>query len=373
MDQATQAVRIPLLNPNEPEAKVVHLAVEEGQYVSKDTVICILETTKSSAEVIAEIDGYIISLQVTENDLAQAGSLLCYLAISEDWKPESTGPDLSGDAEPIEEVDLGTTIPEGLRISQPALRIAKDGALDLSQLPIGPMVTTEMVEDLLKKSGNSRVMSKEIDTQKLVVYGGGGHGKSVIDTIRSQSLYDILGVIDDGLEIGDQVLDIEVLGGSEVLPQLYQEGIGQAVNAVGGIGDIRSRIKVFQLISDNGFICPTVIHDSAVVEKSAKISAGVQVFPHAYIGSDTFIGFGVIVNTSAVVSHDCSLADLVNISPGSILAGGVEIGYGTLIGMGVTVNLNVSIGENVRIGNGATIKTDVPDGSFVKAGMIWPQ
>jgi acetyltransferase-like isoleucine patch superfamily enzyme len=41
--------------------------------------------------------------------------------------------------------------------------------------------------------------------------------------------------------------------------------------------------------------------------------------------------------------------------------------------MGVTINLGVVIGENVRIGNGATIKSDVPDGSLVRAGMMWPE
>jgi len=81
----------------------------------------------------------------------------------------------------------------------------------------------------------------------------------------------------------------------------------------------------------------------------------------------------VIVNTSAVVSHDCRLAQYVNISPGALLAGEVAIGYGTLIGMGVTINIGVKIGKNVRIGNSATIKSDVPDGSLVKAGMIWPE
>ena len=127
------------------------------------------------------------------------------------------------------------------------------------------------------------------------------------------------------------------------------------------------------MISDNGFTCPTVIHGSAVVEKTAKISAGVQYFPMHMLAATHSSALVSLSIPSAVVSHDCILADLVNMSPGSLLAGGVEIGYGTLIGMGVTVNLNVSIGENVRIGNGATIKTDVPDGSFVKAGMIWPQ
>jgi sugar O-acyltransferase (sialic acid O-acetyltransferase NeuD family) len=373
MEQAAQAVRIPLLNPNEPEAKVVHLAVQEGQFVSKDSVLCILETTKSTAEVVAEIDGYIISLQVAENDLAEAGSLLCYLAKSAEWQPTTPVSNLDGVPGPGEQRELDSSIPEGLRISQPALNLARNGELDLSQLPIGPMVTTNMVEELLKQSTKPALQSRKIDPKKLVVYGGGGHGKSVIDAIRSQSIYEIHGIIDDGLKLGDQVLDISILGGSEVLPKLYQQGIGQAVNAVGGIGDIKSRTSVFELISDHGFTSPTVIHASAVVEPSADISSGVQVFPHAYVGSDASIGFGVIVNTSAVVSHDCRLAQYVNISPGALLAGGVAIGYGTLIGMGVTINLGVKIGENVRIGNSATIKSDVPDGSLVKAGMIWPE
>jgi sugar O-acyltransferase (sialic acid O-acetyltransferase NeuD family) len=372
MKQAAHAVIIPLLNPNEPEAKVVQLAVAEGQYASKDSVLCILETTKSTAEVVAETDGYVISLQVSENDLAKAGSLLCYLANTADWQPEIPTPELSQKST-SEVANLDFSIPEGLRISKPALKLAEDSGLDLSQLPVGPLITKNMVEELLKDSKKSAVPSSEIDPQKLVVYGGGGHGKSVIDTIRSQAIYEIHGVIDDGLGIGDHVLDVKVLGGSETLPKLYQQGIGQAVNAVGGIGDMKSRIDVFQLIADNNFTCPSVIHASAVVEPSAIISPGVQVFPQAYVGSDASIGFGVIINTSAVISHDCSLADYVNISPGSILAGGVEIGYGTLIGMGVTINLNVSIGKNVRIGNGATVKSDVPDGSIIKAGMIWPQ
>jgi len=364
MAQFAQPVSIPLLNPNEPEAKVVSLTVHEGQFVSKNSVLCTLETTKSTAEVVAEADGYVIALQVTENDFIQAGSLLCYLASNQEWRPDI--PD-SGTKE-----DDETSVPSGLRITQPALDLAHAETLDLSQLPIGPLVTENMVKDFLKQSVIS-ASTIDLKPNELIVYGGGGHGKSVIDTIRSQSVYHIHGVVDDGLNIGEYVLDVPVLGGRELLPELLNQGIGQAVNAVGGIGDIRSRLKVFRLIEENGFTCPTVIHASAVVEKSTELSSGGQIFPHAYIGSDAFVGFGVIINTAAVVSHDCTLDDYVNISPGALLAGGVNIGQGTLIGMGVTINLGVVIGENVRIGNGATIKSDVPDGSLVRAGMIWPE
>jgi acetyltransferase EpsM len=332
MNHGAREIKIPLLNPNEPS------------------------------------DGYVFSLQVSEGSIAEAGSLLCYLSESENWQPEAAHTSL--ESESIMD-DHG--LPEGLRISKPALQLALSEDLDIAKLPVGPMVTTKMVEDLLKASNAHIKPAIDIDPHKLVVYGGGGHGQSVIDTVRSQSVYEIYGVIDDGMNPGEQVLDLPVLGGREVLSELYAQGIGQAVNAVGGIGDIRSRINVFTLLEDNGFICPTVTHSSAVVESSAVILSGTQVFPLAYIGSDVSIGAGCIINTSAIVSHDCSLANYVNISPGAILAGGVEIGSGTLVGMGTTINLGVSIGKNARIGNGATVKSDVPDNMIVKAGAIWPE
>lgn len=368
MIHGAQEIRIPLLNPNEPEAKVVHLAVENGQFVSKDSVLCTLETTKSTAEVLAESDGYVVSLQVSEDSIAVAGSLFCYLAELEEWQPEAADDSLKAS-----NVIDDQALPEGLRISKPALKLALSEDLDIAQLPVGPMVTTKMVEKLLKASGVQGKPAVKIDPRKLVVYGGGGHGKSVIDTVRSQSLYEIFGVIDDGIKAGEQVLDLPVLGGREILPDLYSQGIGQAVNAVGGIGDIRSRISVFKLLEEYGFNCPSVIHSSAVVESSAVLSSGVQIFPLAYIGSDVYIGAGCIINTSAIISHDCSLANYVNISPGAVLAGGVDIGKGTLVGMGTTINQGVTIGENARIGNGATVKSDVPDRMIVKAGMIWPE
>ena len=372
MEQSAYTISIPLLNPNEPEAKVVSLAVQEGQFVRKNTILCTLETTKSTADVVAEVDGYITALQISVSDYAQAGSLLCYLAESQDWRPDLPDSGSQDGIEPESTEDMRIGIPSGLRISQPALKLANANTLDLAVLPIGPLVTESIVKEFIEQPSALSTEVMELDPRALIVYGGGGHGKSVIDLIRSHSAYRIHGVVDDGLNPDDQVLGIPVLGGSEVLPELHSLGIRQAVNAVGGIGDIKSRIKVFHLIAENGFICPTVVHSSAVVETSAEISQGVQVFSQAYVGSEASLGFGVIINTGAVVSHDCTLDDFVNISPGALLAGGVKIGQGTLIGMGVTINLGVSVGEKVRIGNGATIKSHVPDGSLVKAGTIWP-
>lgn len=369
MEPTAIPVSIPLLNPNEPEARLVSLAIEEGQFVDQDETLCTLETTKSTADVIAEVEGFVISLKFSEGDTVPAGAHLCYLANTQDWRPAEAQTegivDVLSDEEQLE-------IPSGLRVSQPALKLAKLNNLDLSQLPLGPLVTESMVRELIEQPYRIDIQESGFDPSLIFVYGGGGHGKSVIDLIRSLGVYRIHGIVDDGLSRGESVMGVPVLGGSEVLAELHDQGIRQAVNAVGGIGDITSRIRVFRRLAQHGIVCPAVIHPSSVVESSAIVSSGVQVFPHAYVGSEAHIGFGVIVNTAAVVSHDCYLDEIANISPGALLAGGVKIGKGSLIGMGVTINLGVTIGDNSRIGNSATVKVDVPENGIVRAGTTWP-
>lgn len=368
METNTAPVKIPILNPNEPEAKLVSLTIEEGQYVKQGDLLCTLETTKSTAELTAERDGYVINLAFSEGELVKAGTRLCYLSDNKDWQPEAAlneDQSVSGSGTP-------TDIPPGLRISKPALLLAQSSNLDLNALPVGPLVTENNVREIIERSKESAQPDFEFNAQDLVVYGGGGHGKSVIDLIRAVGIYHIHGIIDDGIEPGTSIMGYKVLGSGERLAEFHERGIRQAVNAVGGIGDMTSRMKVFQQLAENGFVCPALSHPSAVIEPSAHIAPGVQIFPQAYVGSEANIGFGVIINTGAIVSHECDLANYTNISPGAVLAGDVEIGQGSLIGMGVTVNLGVKIGENSKIGNSATIKSDVPAGSIVRAGAIWP-
>ncbi len=360
-------VFIPLINPNEPEAVIVALHIQDGQLVSKGDLLCTLETTKSAADLYAESDGYIAGLRLAAGQPARAGETLCYLAETPEWTPPAETVVQQGDGQ--------ASLPEGLRITRPGLALARQRSLDLTSLPLGPLVTENMVNALLERSTDETKFSlpeSSFDPTAIIVYGGGGHGKSLIDLLRTLGVYQIAGVVDDGIEPGRVIMGLPVLGGKEALSGLYARGVRLAVNAVGGIGDVTIRIKVFRMLGEAGFTCPAVIHPTAFVETSAGLSPGVQVFPHAYVGSEASLGFGSIVNTGAIVSHDCRVGDYVNISPGAMLAGEVQVGSGSLIGMGVTVNLGVKIGAASRLGNGATVKSDVPPGGIVRAGTIWP-
>ena len=72
------------------------------------------------------------------------------------------------------------------------------------------------------------------DPTAIILYGGGGHGKSVIDVIRALRIFHIYGIIDDSLAPGMLILGIPVLGDSSLLPELYQKGIRLATNGIGG-------------------------------------------------------------------------------------------------------------------------------------------
>jgi sugar O-acyltransferase (sialic acid O-acetyltransferase NeuD family) len=358
-------ITIPLLNPNEPGALIASLQIIPGQHVHQGDRLCTLETTKSTAELTAETDGFVVGLAFEAGQTIQSGEILCYLAESPDWSPPA-----AQEKSPIK-VDIQST---GMRISQPALLLVQQHNLDVSHLPADIFITEKMVQELISSSIKSKIVlpNQLYASNAIIVYGAGGHGKALIDLIRILGSYSIAGIVDDDPATGSSIMEVPVLGDGNILDLLIEKGVHLAVNAVGGIGNIHSRVKVFDRLSQAGFSCPALVHPTAFVEPSATLEDGVQVMPHAYVGSEARLGFGAIVNTGAIVSHDCILGDYVNLSPGAILAGEVNIGSAALVGMGVTVNLRVNIGEHARIGNGSTIKQDVPAGGIVHAGTIWP-
>lgn len=210
------------------------------------------------------------------------------------------------------------------------------------------------------------------DAAKLVIYGGGGLSKMIIESVRVLGVYEIVGVVDDSMAKGTDVIGSPVLGGAEILPELYQQGIRTAVNSVGGIGDYKVRLKVFHTLADAGFICPPIVHPTAHVDPSARLQAGVLVLAQSYVSGSARIGMGSLINNSVVISHDCEAGVCTNFSPGAMIAGDAVIGDFSQIGMNATVNIGVHVGRECLIGNGATVKKDVPDGTRVFAGQIWP-
>lgn len=212
----------------------------------------------------------------------------------------------------------------------------------------------------------------DFDPTRVIIYGGGGLSKMIIEAVRVLGTYQIEGIVDDGMQKGKDVIGSPVLGGADILPQLYARGIRMAVNSVGGIGDFQVRLNVFHTLAKAGFICPAIAHPTAHIDPSAQLAPGVLVLAQSYVSGNARVGMGTLINNSVVVSHDNVIGTCVNLSPGVMLAGDVIIDDCAQLGMNVNVNIGVHIGKYARIASGATIKGDVPQGERIYTGMTYP-
>jgi sugar O-acyltransferase (sialic acid O-acetyltransferase NeuD family) len=354
---------VPLLNANEPEARLVGIHVKTGQAVEKGTLLFTLETTKAAADIESTERGF-IRLTAQEGDTMSVGDRLAFITES----PEELI--IADDLEKRKNASSAQNTLE-LRITKPARELATQMGLDLSQLPTDRLVTEAVVRQIASSSIISTIPDIDFSDQHILIYGAGGHAKAVMEMVQAIGSFQIAGILDDKVAPGTQVLDIPVLGTREVMPRLIHQGLHQAANGVGGILDINIRVKLFEMMEQSGLMFPALVHPRATVELSASVGDGVQVFANAYVGSSAKLNPRCMVNTNAVVSHDCEIGSYTHIAPGALLAGHVHVGDRSLVGMGVTTAIGLKIGNGVRIGNGAIIYADVPDRSIIPAGKVW--
>lgn len=189
---------------------------------------------------------------------------------------------------------------------------------------------------------------------QIFIYGGGGHGKVVLD-ILLEAQQDVLGFIDDDLKkVGQKINGFPVLG-----DLAYVAG-NKPAKVVIAVGDNEIRKKLYDRAVQKGIGIANAIHPRAVVSKSATIGQGVVIMAGAVINPSVTIEDGVVVNTGATVDHDCCLKRFCHIWPGANLAGTVNIGELAYVGTGAAVIPNIKIGDHVMIGAGSVVIADVP-------------
>jgi UDP-perosamine 4-acetyltransferase len=198
----------------------------------------------------------------------------------------------------------------------------------------------------------------------IVVAGGGGHARSVIEALRQAGEYDPVAVTDPAAS--GAIDGVPVVGTDDELERLLRDqGVGAAVPGVGGVGSNDLRAAVFQRLDEIGFELPPVVHPSAVVAASAAIGAGSVVLAGAVVGAGASVGRNVIVNTGALIEHDVVLGDHVHVATGAALGGAVRVGEGAHVGLGASVMQGVAVGARGVAGAGAVVIRDVPDGVTV--------
>ncbi len=363
-------VLVPLLNANEPEARLVQIHVKDGQPVQKGDLLFTIETTKAASDVESPESGF-ARLIASEGDTLSVGAVLAYITETADESVSSHQLPASSNQASVKSHQ------SDLRMTKQARALAESLGLDLSSLPTGRLITESFIRQITQSQNPSLTQSHNLASTKspnaqILLYGAGGHAKAVLEMIQAIGAFGVAGIVDDNPALtGTSVLGVPVLGTRAALPGLLERGVLLAANGVGGIINIEIRVKLFELLADYGFAFPILRHPRATVEPSARLEDGVQVFANAYVGSAAVLHERCMVNSGAIVSHDCEIGRYAHLAPGCLLAGHVQVGERALVGMGVTTIIGLKIGEGARVGNGAVLLADVAPRQIVPAGKVW--
>lgn len=212
-------------------------------------------------------------------------------------------------------------------------------------------------------------MNDKNPREKLVLIGGGGHCKSVIDTILCCGHFSDIVILDPALASGDVVMGCKVAGTDDELPKLFRDGYKSAFITVGSIVTCELRKRLVKKCEKIGFSFPIIIDPSAKVSKTAVLAKGTFVGKNAVINADSYVGEHCIVNTGAIIEHECLIGSFVHISVGSILCGNVTIGCESFIGAGSTIIQGIKIENGVIVGANSTILADV-EGNMNVYGIV---
>lgn len=196
--------------------------------------------------------------------------------------------------------------------------------------------------------------------RKIVLLGGGGHCRSVLDSLLSSGLYNEIGIID--YDKSASALGVDVIGSDDDLPRLKDEGWREAFITVGSIGATQIRRKLYSIVNDLGFIIPAIIDPTANIARGVTIGKGTFVGKRSVVNSGATVGTCAILNTGSIIEHDCYISDFAHVSPGATLCGQVLVGADSHIGAGSVIRQGIKIGCGSLIGAGSVVVKDIPNG-----------
>lgn len=358
-------IRIPKETVSDDEYKVGYIRVKDGEEIKAGQLIASFETSKSSIDLEAPVDGYIFINNKGVGASVKVGQLFAVISDSNVF-PQQYFDNVAA-SETTQTADQHKTTPEhgGKRISKSAMELIQANNIDVSLFTGKKLITKEDVEFHLKRKNIADTKITFGSRPKVVIIGAGGHAKICIDILRHNKHYEIVGATSNNKDQTD-IMGVPVLGtDDDVLQKLYNEGVRFAVIGIGSLQNLSKRQEIFERVKNIGFHIPTIIHPGAIYEPSCSFGEGCQVMAGAIIGSDVRISDNCIINAGSITSHDCYLESNVHLTPGAILAGNVYVGKNSIIGMGASVYLGVIIGKSVIVSNNSNVLKDIPDSNIV--------
>ena len=191
----------------------------------------------------------------------------------------------------------------------------------------------------------------------LILIGGGGHCKSVIEVAESTG-YEIKGILDMPDEVGKEVLPgHKVIGTDDEIPQYVEEC--DFIITVGFIKNPALRIKLYNKVKAAGGRLATIIASTAHVSKYAELGEGTVIMHQAFVNAGAKIGDNCIINTFVNIEHDAEVGNQCHISTGTMVNGECKIGENCFIGSQSVCANCIEIDSDIIVGAGSVVRKSI--------------
>jgi sugar O-acyltransferase (sialic acid O-acetyltransferase NeuD family) len=182
----------------------------------------------------------------------------------------------------------------------------------------------------------------------LLIYGCGGHARSVIDVLEQDKPDMSLCIIDEQAKEG------EVIAG---FPVFREEKEGDLFFLA--IGDNYKRAEKFRSMRDRQPI--SILSKTSHIGSRATILQGVFVGNFVHIGPESVIGPNSIINNGAVVEHEVQIGAYCHVGPNATISGRSKLGDFVFVGAGATIIDSINICSDVMIGAGSVVVKNISE------------
>ena len=197
-----------------------------------------------------------------------------------------------------------------------------------------------------------------MNQKNLILIGGGGHCKSVIDVAESAG-YNILGVLDMPEEVGKSVLDYKVIGTDDDIPQYADKA--EFIITVGFIKNPAIRVRIYNKVKGAGGKFATIVASTAHVSRYATLGEGTVVMHQAVVNAGAQVGANCIINTFCNIEHDAVIGDQCHISTGTMVNGDCKVGERVFIGSQSVLANGITVGDDIIIGAGSVVRKSISE------------
>jgi len=190
----------------------------------------------------------------------------------------------------------------------------------------------------------------------LGIYGSGGLGREVLDLARKIGEWEKIVFINDFKQ--EPIINSTEVFTFDEFKANFATDVAKIVIA---LGEPKYRQMLREKSLANGYSLQSLIHPTAFVGAETQVGDGAVIQFGCFVSCNAIIGTNVLIQPNSNVGHDSIIGSDVVISSYVGISGSCTIGERAYIGVSVPVKEKISIGADSIVGMGSVVLRDIPE------------